>query len=315
MVDYVSSPDLTRPGPESGREAKLIEEAISRFLLYLRAEQGCAKNTVLAYQTDLRQFKRAVSGDGSRESVRVRSLDGAAVRSFLSWVGSREYRPSTVARKLAAVRSFLRYLGREEGLVEADLVDKVPAPSSDRSRPRVLSRAEVDHLQKTASRSITPAGTRDAAILALLYATGLKPAQAVSLDVEDINLEAGLLHFEAQGAPARPLRTAYLPLAIYLESGRPQLARGRANRALFLNPSGGRLSRQGMWLAVKRWAATAGLGDEVTPYTLRHSYISHRLQEGYSKQEVQAELGLSSPNSIRLHERLGPHKRKERADE
>lgn len=304
MVDYVSRPDLARPGHRSGREAKLIEDAISRFLLYMRAEQDCAKNTVLAYQTDLRQFKSALTGDFSRSNVSVRSLDGTAVKAFLDWLGSRDYRPSTVARKLAAVRSFLRYLGIEEGLIEPDLVDKVPAPSSERSRPRVLSRPEVDHLQKTASRSITPAGTRDAAILALLYATGLRAAQAVSLDVEDVNLEAGLLHFEAQGAATRPLRTAYLPLAIYLESGRPQLAHGRANRALFLNPSGGRLSRQGLWLVVKRWAAAAGLGDEVTPYTLRHSFISHRLQEGYSKQEVQAELGLSSPNSIRLHERL-----------
>lgn len=272
----------------------------------MRAEQGCAKNTVLAYRTDLEQFRTALADAGRDGRVGVHSLDQSGVNDFLGWLGSREYRPATTARKLAAVRSFLRYMNAEEGLVPTDLIDFVPTPSAERSRPRVLSRAQVGHLLKAASRSITPAGTRDAAILAVLYATGLRAAQVVSLDVDDIHLQTGHLDFPRQGAATRLLRGAYLPLQIYLESGRPQLARGRGNRALFLNPSGGRLSRQGLWLAVKRWSASAGLGDDITPYTLRHSFISHRLQDGYSKQEVQAELGLSSPNTIRLHERLNP---------
>lgn len=288
----------------SSRKAAIIKEAITRFLYHLRVEQGCARNTILAYQTDLRQFEHALSGEGGQGSVGVRSLNGDHLERFVSWLSTRDYRPSTRARKLAAVRSFLRYLGQEEGVIGAELIEMVPSPTAQRTKPRVLSRRQVDKLILAASRSITPAGLRDAAMLALLYATGLRAAQAISLDLDDVDLAAGQMHFEGQGAPIRSLRGALLPLSRYLESGRPQLAKGRGNRALFLNPSGSRLSRQGLWLVVKRWAAAAGLGEEVTPYMLRHSFITHRLMDGYSKQQVQEELGLSSPNSIRLHERI-----------
>ncbi len=142
---------------------------------------------------------------------------------------------------------------------------------------------------------------RDAAILALVYATGLRAAEAVELTVHDIELERGVLDRPKSEADPLPLGIAYHPVERYIKEGRPQLLRNRGEPTLFLNQRGEGLTRQGLWLVVKKWAEVCGLSEDVSPYTLRHSLTRHLLQSGRSRREVQELLGLSSPNTLRYH--------------
>jgi integrase/recombinase XerD len=202
---------------------------------------------------------------------------------------------------MAAVRSFIDYLARHEGLVDVSLAATLRPPPTPRHPPRVLGTQEIDALLAAPARQHTPRGHRDAAILALLCATGMRASEAVALRVEDIDLGRGLVfrrQSEGQEDQALSLGQAVQPLRKYLDEGRPQLARSPDVPALFLNPRGKSLSRQGLWLVIKRWAAASGLEEAISPHTLRHTVAQHLLDSGRPRRHVQELLGLSSPNTL-----------------
>ncbi|MFP3854654.1 MAG: tyrosine-type recombinase/integrase, partial [Anaerolineales bacterium] len=142
---------------------------------------------------------------------------------------------------------------------------------------------------------------RDAAILAFLYVTGLRAAEAVRVSVHDLDLQRSVLDRPGAETDPIPLGIAHHAVERYVKEGRPQLLRNRGEPILFLNQRGSGLTRQGLWLVVKRWAKACNLPDDVSPYTLRHSLTQHLLSSGRSRQDVQQRLGLSSPNTIRYH--------------
>lgn len=275
-----------------------MKDSIRRFLTWLEVNRGSAGNTLLAYRADLKQFQEVLETAG--DDLNPSRLTSDQVGRYVAWLGRQGYRPATISRKMAAVRSFLSYLHQAEGLPDGQLLAELRPSPAPRRRPRVLDPREVGELLSLPGRQDTPRALRDAAILALLYATGLRAADLVALRLDDVDLETGKLTRPAPEGGVIPLGLAAESLRRYLSGGRPHLVRSSEESALFLNQRGRRLSRQGLWLVVKRWAKASGLGGDVSPHTLRHTLAHHLLSEGKSRREVQIRLGLSSPNAIRL---------------
>lgn len=275
-----------------------MEDAIRQFLHSLKADRHCAANTVVAYQSDLRQLTQVLSTRLGRPAA-LDDLTPETLAHYTDWLSSRGYRAATIARKLAAIRSFLehhRHAGGPAVLLPA--LHSHPAP---RQPSRVLPLEEVQALLRAPEQLTTGRGLRDQAVLALLYATGMRASEVVGLRVEDIDLARRVVFRRGESASddqAVPLGEATEPLRRYLQHGRPQLVRNPSEPALFLNQRGQHLSRQGLWLIIKRWAAASGLEDRISPHTLRHSRATHLLEAGRTRRQVLQLLGLSSPNSF-----------------
>ncbi|MFV1859683.1 MAG: tyrosine-type recombinase/integrase [Anaerolineales bacterium] len=276
-----------------------MKAAIDRFLSFLKHERGCAENTLLAYSTDVRQFEQVLSANAG-SPVNPEELKPTMVASYASWLDDQGYRPSTVSRKMAASRAFLIYLEQQEGVISSSTYAVLRPPPAPRTLPQTLSREQINRLVDVPAQTGTPRGLRDAAILGLLYVGGLRASEAVESNLRDVDLAAGSFLRRGVDPVTLSLGMALDPMQVYLRIGRPYLIKDDKEQALFLNLRGKRLSRQGLWLVVKRWAAEEGLGLAISPHTLRHSLIRHLLDDGKSKRDIQHMLGLSSPNAIRV---------------
>lgn len=275
-----------------------MEEAIESFLYQLQARQGRAKNTVLAYRADLRQFAAALTEIAGRR-VTLGDITSDLLAKYASWLGTLGYRPATLSRKMAAVRSFLESNAFAGSEAVPELTDALRPPPAPRSQPRLLTPHEVDELLAAPLHAGTPRSLRDAALLAVLYATGLRAADAVGLKLADVDLVDGRLRRASDHGAWMPLGTALPILRRYVEEARPQLVHANEVPAVFVNQRGKPLSRQGLWLIVKHWAGATGLGEKVSPHSLRHALIQHMLAGGKSRRDIQHVLGLRSPNAIR----------------
>lgn len=275
-----------------------MDEAIETFLRHLQSDQGRADNTVLAYRADLRQFAAALNELTGRK-VGLSEINGDLLARYATWLGERGYRPATLSRKMAAVRSFLEshHVAGSESVPE--LADALRSPPAPRRQPRLLSTDEVAGLLAAPLQNSSPRSLRDGALLAVLYATGLRAADAVSLLMGDLDLAGGRLRRPAEAGGWMPLGAALPVVRRYIEEARPQLVHDSDVRAVFVNQRGKPLSRQGLWLIVKHWADATGLGEKVSPHSLRHALIQHLLAGGKSRRDIQHVLGLRSPNAIR----------------
>ncbi len=269
---------------------------IDAHLRALRLEKGLSDNTTAAYGRDLTQFGEFLE---SRD-VRLLAASSEDVRAFL---GAEEWRPSTRARKAAAIRSFYRYavLG---GLIAADPTKSLAGVRLEATLPRVLSIAEVERM--LALPKSDPRGLRDRALLETLYGAGLRASELLALRIQDVDLEVGFVRTIGKGDKERvvPLgRMAVEALQAYNERGRRLL--GGAGRLkspeLFLNEHGRRLSRQGLHLIVKRYAREAGLSDDVSAHTLRHSFATHLLEGGADLRAVQEMLGHADLSTTQIY--------------
>lgn len=277
-----------------------MDAAINRFLDYLENVQNRAKNTILAYGADLRQMSDVLAAQ-SEIPLTSGLITEELLTEYVSWLTTQGYQPSTVSRKMAAVRSFLEYLSAQEGRTDPGLLSSLQPPPTPKRQPRVLTREEVMELVEAPRDTDSPRGIRDTALLSVLYATGMRAAEVVGLEMQDVDIFSGRIQKDKADIDSLPLGIAYEPLRRYLREGRPQLLRDSSERALFLNQRGQGLSRQGLWLVVKKWAKETGLGEDVSPHTLRHSKAYHMLQRGKSRREVQRVLGLASPSAIRVY--------------
>lgn len=281
-----------------------MEQEIRAFLTDLKYGQGRAANTLVAYRADLAQFTRIIS-TRSGSSIPLGSLTVEHVDAYVDWLEARKYRASTVARKMAAVRSFITFATENDGSRRDSLLGRLKPPAAEAvRRTRILSRTEVTKLLAAPTERGRVRDLRDSAILAVLYATGIRAAEAVDLRTFDVDLASGVLRASGERSE-KPLGTAYMPVRVYLLEARPQLIAGKDPGTLFLNQRGGGLSRQGLWLVVKRWAKAVGLQGRISPHTLRRSRAEHMLEDGRRKRDVQDFLGLTSPNT--LHSKPAGH--------
>jgi integrase/recombinase XerD len=277
-----------------------VRAAIEQYLQRLEFEQRASHHTLQAYKTDLDQFLAVISTQlGITPSPHDISQD--LIQRYSEWLHDQGYRKSTISRKFAALRSFLQYLGDIGYKEDPAIVENLRVPYEPRKVPRMLERDELERLLVAPRAGHSPGALRDAAILALLYEGGFRATELVRLRLADVLLnQARIRH------PAQPDESVSIPASIdilraYLQDGRPHLVRDPFEDVLFLNQRGKGLTRQGLWLVVKRWAAAAGIKGSLSPHTLRHTRARDLLMRGINRREVQRFLGLSSPNAIRIH--------------
>jgi integrase/recombinase XerD len=276
-----------------------VEDSLNLFIRYLEIEKGRSKNTLVAYKNDLGQFI-AVLRKRIEGPLHPEDLSQELLNIFHHWLNEKNYQPSTVNRKWSAVRSFIDFLNWEGLLTATNLMDNFDTQSVERSLPVVLSREEIDRLIAAPTGKDNPLARRDAAILALMYFTGMRASDIVSLTLDELDLERGLVRSPWSSTGVISIIETIDPIRDYFFNGRPHLARVPEERALFLNQRGSGLTRQGLWLIVRRWVEKLDIEVKVTPHTLRHSLAKHLIDSGWSLKEVQQKLGLKSPNSIRI---------------
>ena len=283
-----------------------MRESIDRFLSYMTVERGVSPNTVAAYRNDLGQLAEFVGARAPDSETRGWSaVDAHMIASYLLELHSRGYSDTTRARKVASAKSLFAFL-IEEGVVDTDPMENVSSPKLGRSLPDTLTVDEVDALL-SAPTGDSPAADRDRAMLELLYASGIRVGELVSLNLDDISLDQGAIRCFGKGSKERMVpihdRAADV-LRAYLGRGRPALAKAQSGAALFLNSRGKRLSRQGFWLVLKGWAEQSGIRKRVTPHTLRHSFATHLLRGGAPLRHVQELLGHASITTTQVYTHL-----------
>lgn len=268
-----------------------MREQIESYLAYLQLERGLSPTTRSSYQQDLALFERFLKQRRIGSPVRVRP---AHVREFLQSLRERRS-PATVARKLAAVKGFFRFLEAQQ-VIRRSPTAFIETPRLWRRLPQTLSVAEVERL--LGSVRAEGLGLRDLAMLELLYGAGLRVSELVSLDLGHCNFEAGFLRCVGKGNKERivPLgRSAADALTRYLRAERPRLiARHPECQALFVNRRGTRLTRQRVWQVLRRYARAGLITKPISPHTLRHSFATHLLERGADLRIVQELLGHSN---------------------
>ena len=281
-----------------------MDTSVSEFLEFLSVEKGASGNTIAAYRNDLTQLE-AYFAAGNGSSVRWSGLNQAALLDYILEIKAKKYAESTVARKVAAVKSFFSFL-QAEGKLTANPTDAVVSPKVGKQLPKPLSPLEIDELLEQPSKRNTPEASRDKAMLELMYATGLRVTELVSLDVSDVHLEAAkpFVRLVGKGNRERQLTLLEQPaqeLSEYIYGARARLIGERNEYALFVNRRGERLTRQGFWLIIQGYARDAGIESSVTPHTLRHSFATHMLRGGMDLRMVQELLGHANISTTQVY--------------
>ncbi len=264
------------------------------YLRHLDAVEEVSEHTLKAYTSDLTQFLRFV---GPLEGV-----DAKLVRRYLAHLGSRGVSARSVARKLSVIRSFFRYLERED-LALANPAKRVLAPRFRRGLPRVLTVEEMRQYIETAMRETGPLGLRNWALIEIMYGGGLRSQEAVDLNLRDLDGGGGLVHALGKGKKERivPIgQFALTALRQYLEKGRPMLAPS-SQKALFVNARGGRLTTRSVRRIVKATLVKSALHRNISPHWLRHSYATHMLMGGADLRVVQELLGHESLRTTQIY--------------
>jgi len=268
---------------------------IDRYLAGLIAERGLSANTVAGYRRDLAKLQVFLRGDGREDPA---SLTRADIPPLLGFLRGQGLAPPSVARSVAACRGLYRFL-LGEGVMRHDPFLNVTVPTSSLRLPKALSFAEVQRLLGTPSRRAPargrqPEALRDDAMLEVLYATGLRVSELVTLDLEAVNTAVGFLRATGKGAKQRVVpigAVALRKLRRYLEGGRSLLLKARASNRLFVTRSGTGLTRQGFWKILRRYAWAARIRRPISPHMLRHSFATHLLEGGADLRVVQTLLG------------------------
>ena len=283
-----------------------LERALEEYLAHLAVERGLSEHTLAAYRRDLRRYLDHLAAQGRRSLEEVVENDVATYVEVLRTGsdGGRALAVSSAGRAVVAVRGWHRF-ALQEGQAGHDPSAQVRAPAAARRLPRALSTDDVERLLEAASLGEGPVPLRDRALLEVLYGTGARISEAVGLSADDLDLDEGTIRLFGKGRRERivPIgRYAIGAVEAYLVRARPELARaGRGTAALFLNQRGGPLSRQSAWAVLQVAGERAGLGEHVSPHTLRHSFATHLLAGGADVRVVQELLGHASVTTTQIY--------------
>lgn len=280
-----------------------MEQHLSQFLNSLAGQKGYSDNTTAAYRNDLNQFMGYLREQRGGQ-VEPTEVNAELLQAYVERIQRPDggYAPSTVARKIAAVKSFFGYL-REQSIIAVDPSTKLVSPRIKKSAPRTLTGEEIQRLLATPKKENGPKSQRDSALLEVLCATGMRVTEVVNLKLTDIDWEKGEVLCRSKGDRSRriPLATARATLAEYVQTARPLLADSLSPDVLFLNHRGKKLTRQGVWLIIKETAQLAGISTEVTPHTLRHSFAKYLVSSGEDLRRVQELLGHANLSTTQVY--------------
>ncbi len=272
-----------------------MDDAIRAFMTFLTVERGASPETVRSYTSDLRQFRsfllaQRLVGDPADPAA----VQAEAARAYLHWLDRRGEKSTSLARKLACLRSFYRYLTRT-GRVKRNPVEDLRTPKRPKHLPRVLTKDDADALMAFPNRA-TPASLRDRALLETLYSTGARVSELVSLSLGDLHASEGVVRLQGKGKKERIVPIGDLAveaIRTYRESLRPSGAGPQRSAPVFLNHRGGRLTARSVARIVARYSGRLA-GGSVSPHTLRHSFATHLLDEGADLRAIQEMLGHAS---------------------
>ncbi|OAB44214.1 site-specific tyrosine recombinase XerD [Paenibacillus glacialis] len=290
-----------------------MKHHLAPYIRYMDVEKGLSKNTLESYERDLAQFLDFVQERGINL---LEQINRSHIILFLGVVKQEGRTAATVTRKTVSIRSFFQYLQRES-LVGQDPSLQMETPKIVKTAPQVLTVEEVELLLSAPVVS-TAQGMRDKAMLELLYGTGMKVSEIVSLDTQHIHTDLRYLHCMGASGKERILpmnRVSANYLDIYMKESRDKLLKKKEESALFLNTLGSRLTRQGFWKILKKYAKETGIQMDITPYTLRHSFATHLLDNGADLRSVQEMLGHSDISTTQIYSTLVKKNLKEQYDD
>lgn len=265
---------------------------------YLTAEKHSSPNTVSSYLRDVSQFNVYLR---KTQNCGLQSAKSEMVQDYIDWITEHGKSASSATRFLASVKSFYNYMLYVDA-VKSNPTKGVSSVKVERKYPEVLTSKEVE-LFLEQPQCVDAKGYRDHAMLELLYATGIRVSELISLNLDDVNLAAGFIHCESKGRERIiPLyHTAVKALQDYIRSIRPQIIVDSDEEALFVNMNGERMSRQGFWKIIKYYQERAGIQKDITPHTLRHSFAVHLLENGADLRSIQEMLGHADISSTQIY--------------
>lgn len=279
-----------------------MAEFIDRFSTYLNEETHLSQNTCSSYVRDVRQFAEYLAQNhGITEPSGVKKKN---IEEYLSYMTSKGKSAATVTRSIASIRSFFGYMIIAGSVRTNPAKDVVPV-KVEHKLPKILTNQEVElFLEQPQCTDVK--GYRDHAMLELLYATGIRVSELISLDISDVNIDAGFIRCRGKGKeriiPVYP--AAVKALKEYSDNVRPQMLADPAEKALFVNMSGERMSRQGFWKIIKHYQEKAKIDKDITPHTLRHSFAAHLLENGADLRSIQEMLGHADISSTQVYTHL-----------
>lgn len=272
-----------------------MKEQVKDFLDFLKIERGYSGHTISSYELDLRQFLKFT------KSKTIGQIDRGVIKDYIDQLNYQGFSPATIERKIATLKSFFHYQAGE-GLVDADPTADFQLPRKAKRLPKALSISETLRLI-TAARGNDPHTLRDAAILEMLYATGMRASELTALDFGDMNFSVSFVRCFGKGSKERVVpvgRAALKAVQTYVEKGRPEFPQ-KKTEALFLDKNGDRLTRQGLWLIIKKYVKKLGIREKTSPHTLRHSFATHLLEKGADLRSVQELLGHSDISTTQIY--------------
>ncbi len=276
---------------------------IEAFLQYLTKDKGYSQNTVAAYHNDLTQMAAFITAEQAKGIIT--SYDGL-LKGYLLKLREKRYAVATTARKVASAKSFFKFMV-DSGRMRENPTQNLPSPQVSKHALRFLSPSEYQKLLAEPAKLSSPEAKRDAVMLELLYATGVRISELVSLNVKNIDLEQNRVHIDSKRQVPFDHRLSLI-LGNFLRSDRLDLLYDEREEALFLNRRGKRLTRQGFWQIIKGYASKAGLGGKITPQTLRHSFARRKLQSGIELRQLQQLLGHAYISSTRIYKQSAPRR-------
>jgi integrase/recombinase XerD len=285
-----------------------MNESIESFLHYLAVEKGYSEHTISAYRNDLTGLTEFAQKNSSlQRPVSWANFTKQDMLGYMLNLKERGYVATTIARKVAASRSFFAFLVAE-GQIKTDPTENMSSPSVGKALPKPIPLSQVRLLLEQPSKINTPEARRDRAMLELLYASGMRISELVALNMGDVNFEGDyFVRCLGKGRKERiiPLyQQIALTVKKYVDEDRPKLAHGHKETALFLNARGDRLTRQGFWQKLKEYAKSAGLSSQISPHTLRHSFATHMLSGGADLRSVQELLGHANISTTQVYTHL-----------
>jgi integrase/recombinase XerD len=276
-----------------------MKELIDSFLNYISVERGLSNNTVISYREDLNTYINFLEG---RHIDALSKINKNDITNFMLSQKDRGLAANSVARRLAAIRMFHRFLARER-IIKNDPTTLIDSPKLWKKIPDSLTLSEVEALI-AAPNIRDKQGMRDKAILETLYATGMRVSEAVNLKSDNVNLDIGFLRCIGKGDKERvvPLGSkAITSIKRYLEVSRPHFLKGKQSEFLFLNRFGKKISRQSFWKIIKKYAREAKIKKPIRPHILRHSFATHLLERGADLRSVQEMLGHSNIATTQIY--------------
>lgn len=285
-----------------------MEKAINAFMSYLHNVKKSSQNTVMSYRRDLSKLQKFLA---EQDVTQVGEITQTNLNSYVLYLEKNNFTPATVSRNIASIKAFYHFLFKER-MVKEDVAEGLHAPKIEKKMPEIMTMDQVARLLEQPSGD-SPKELRDKAMLELLYATGIRVSELISLNVTDVNLQMGfLICRDSSKERVIPFgNKARMALIAYMESARGAMIQEYDEKILFVNCSGQAMSRQGFWKLVKSYAKKAGIEAEITPHTLRHSFAAHLVENGADLRSVQEMLGHSDISTTQIYANLNHNRIRE----